>query len=176
MTARVVAVVGPSGAGKDTLMIRAAKRRPDLRLARRVITRPAESGGEDFDGVSAAEFERMRSEGRFALNWQAHGLSYGVPHIAGDGLWLVNLSRGVLPRAGQVFPGLSVIHVSAAPEVLAARLADRGREGGEQIQARIRREAGFHPGDLPVTYIDNSGDLEDATAAFIAALDEVLIP
>lgn len=176
MTTRVVAVVGPSGAGKDTLMIRAAERRPDLQLVRRVITRPTESGGEDFDGVSSAEFELMRSEGRFALDWRAHGLSYGVPHIAEDGLWLVNLSRGVLMRAAQVFPGLSVIHVGAAPEMRAARLANRGREGIEQIRARISREAGFHPGDLPVTYIDNSGDLEDATAAFIAALDEVLIP
>lgn len=118
----------------------------------------------------------MRHDGLFALDWQAHGLSYGVPHIAGDGIWLVNLSRGALARAAEIFPGLSVIHVGAAPGVLAARLADRGREGVEQIRARITREAGFHPGDLPVTYIDNSGDLEDATAAFIAALDEVLIP
>ncbi|RNF34430.1 phosphonate metabolism protein/1,5-bisphosphokinase (PRPP-forming) PhnN [Paracoccus methylarcula] len=176
MTARIVAVVGPSGAGKDTLMRCAAERRPDLRLVRRVITRPAESGGEDFDGVSSAEFERMRGEGRFALDWQAHGLSYGVPHVAGGGVWLVNLSRTVLPRAANVFPGLAVIHVSAASEVLAARLAGRGRESATQIDARIRREAGFHPGALPVTYIDNSGDLGEAAAAFVAALDEVLIP
>ncbi|MFD1807738.1 hypothetical protein ACFSHQ_04955 [Gemmobacter lanyuensis] len=44
MTARIVAVVGPSGAGKDTLMDAACAARPDLRRVRRWITRPAEAG------------------------------------------------------------------------------------------------------------------------------------
>ena len=44
-----------------------------------MITRAAEAGGEDFDSVSEAEFARMQAEGAFALHWQAHGLSYGIP-------------------------------------------------------------------------------------------------
>ena len=52
----IFAVVGPSGAGKDTLIAGALERRPDLRLARRVITRPTEAGGEDFEGVTPEAF------------------------------------------------------------------------------------------------------------------------
>lgn len=173
----VTAVIGPSGAGKDTLMQRAAAARPEIALVRRVITRPAEAGGEDFEGIGAAEFAARRAAGRFALDWQAHGLSYGVPHPPRDGrLWLVNLSRAVLAQAAQAWPGLRVIHVGAAPQVRAARLAARGRESAAEIAARIAREPAFRPGRLTVAYIDNSGDLEAATAAFLAALTEVPAP
>ncbi len=40
----ITAIVGPSGAGKDTLIRGALAARPDLRLIRRVITRPTEAG------------------------------------------------------------------------------------------------------------------------------------
>lgn len=176
MSPRLIAVVGPSGAGKDTLMQAALVRRPDLRLLKRVITRPSEAGGEDFEGVTPEEFAGMRAEGRFALDWQAHGLSYGIPHPQGAGLMLVNLSRAALPQAAPVFPGLHVIHITARPEIRAARLAARGRETAAEIVLRLSREAPFATGDLPVTHIDNSGDLDAATAAFLAALDEALIP
>ena len=47
----LVVVVGPSGAGKDTLMRAAAEHfegRPDVHFVQRAITRPAEAGGEAF--------------------------------------------------------------------------------------------------------------------------------
>ena len=156
-------------------MRRAAAARRDVALIRRVITRPAGAGGEDYDAVTAAKFARMQAAGAFALTWQAHGLCYGIPRGAADsdGLHMVNLSRGVLPLAALAFPDLSVIHVDAAPEVLALRLAARGRETAQDIAARIARDAPLVAGTLPVTYIDNSGDLDSATAAFIAALNEM---
>lgn len=42
-TGRLFAVVGPSGAGKDTLIAAALAARPDLAIVRRVITRPVEA-------------------------------------------------------------------------------------------------------------------------------------
>ena len=108
----LVGVVGPSGAGKDTLMDGArAALAGDVRFvfARRVITRPAEAGGEDHLPATAADFARMREQGDFALWWNAHGLSYGIPaRIAaevGQGRVVVaNLSRGVLAEAAAL-PG-----------------------------------------------------------------------
>ncbi|WBU51932.1 phosphonate metabolism protein/1,5-bisphosphokinase (PRPP-forming) PhnN [Paracoccus sp. SCSIO 75233] len=173
MRARRIAVVGPSGAGKDTLMRAAASALPEICLLRRAITRPEDAGGEDFEGVTEAEFARRQAAGDFVLNWDAHGLRYGVPQMQGQGVWLVNLSRRVLPEAAQALPGLAVIHVTAAPEVLAARLAERGRETAEDIAARIAREAEFDAAGLPVITIDNSGALADAEAAFIAAVQEL---
>ena len=79
MTGRLFVVVGASGAGKDTLLAGAVKADPTLYWARRVITRPEVSGGEPFEGVDRASFDARRAAGEFALNWEAHGLSYGVP-------------------------------------------------------------------------------------------------
>lgn len=168
-----IAVVGPSGAGKDTLMRAATTACPDIGLMRRVITRPAEAGGEDFEGVSPAEFARRRAAAGFLLDWQAHGLSYGLPHPPGSGVWLMNLSRRVLGQAAAALPGLAVIHVTADPAVLAARLARRGREPAAGIAARIARDGGFDTAGLHVITIDNSGALAEAEAAFTAAVQEL---
>ena len=85
MTGRLVAIVGPSGAGKDTLIAGAVAARPDLVWARRTITRPA-TGNEPSEAVSEAEFERRRAAGAFAFWWTAHGLSYGIPASIHDHL------------------------------------------------------------------------------------------
>ena len=58
MRGRFIAVIGPSGVGKDSVMEAMVAGNPKIVLARRVITRPSEAGGEAFDGVSEAEFHR----------------------------------------------------------------------------------------------------------------------
>ncbi|MBN8186089.1 phosphonate metabolism protein/1,5-bisphosphokinase (PRPP-forming) PhnN [Salipiger thiooxidans] len=175
MTGGLFAVVGPSGAGKDTLMEAVAARRPEVRLVRRVITRPSSAGGEAFEGVTEEDFAARVAAGGFALHWRAHGLGYGVPvsveaDLAAGRLMLCNLSRAVLPEAAARFPGMRVLHVTARPEVLAERLAARGRESAGDIAARLTRAGHPLPGGLRVTEIDNSGALEAAVAQMLAAL------
>ena len=90
-------------------------RHPDLRAAKRVITRSSDAGGEAFDGVSADEFARLNGQGAFALSWQAHGLSYGIPVEAADWIAaghdvLANLSRNVLSEAALRFAHVVVVH------------------------------------------------------------------
>lgn len=173
---RVFAVVGPSGAGKDTLIAAAAAARPELHVVRRVITRPEEAGGEPFEGVDDAEFARRRAAGDFALDWAAHGLCYGIPatalRAAEAGRTVVfNGSRAVLPAAERAFPGLSVVFVTARPEVLADRLAARGREGRQEIAARLMRAGAIAPPEgRRVRTVLNEGDLATAVAAFLACL------
>jgi len=145
----IFAIVGPSGAGKDTLLAAAALQAPWLVVARRAITRPADAGGEDHEALSEVEFSRRAAAGDFAISWQAHGLSYGIPRRevlrAGSKPLLFNGSRAALPAAFKAFPNLKVILVTAPPEILAARLAKRGRESRTDIEDRLKR-AGF---DLP---------------------------
>ena len=174
---RFIAVVGPSGVGKDAVMEGLAAARPDLMRVRRVITRPSDAGGEAFDGIDAAGFARMRTAGMFALDWQAHGLSYGIPASVQETMTagrdaLANLSRGMVGRAAEVFgPGrVHVLAVTARPEILAERLAERGRESAAEIAARLARAAPLMPVGLRVTEIDNSGPLEDSIAAALSAL------
>lgn len=172
---RFIAVVGPSGVGKDSVMAGLCAARPDLVRVRRVITRAPDAGGEDYEAVSDARFAARAAGGDFALHWQVHGLSYGIPHSTQDVLHrgqdaLANLSRGMLARAAQVFGTLTVVHVTATPEVLAQRLAARGREGRAEIARRLERSAPAFPTGMPVIEIDNSGTLDRAVGAALAVL------
>lgn len=169
---RLVAVVGPSGAGKDTLMALACAADPRIRAVRRVITRPASAGGEEFEGVTDAVFADRLAQGEFALHWQAHGLSYGIPRaaLAGQGVLMFNGSRAVLPQAQVVFPGLTVVLVTAPPAVLEARLAARGREAAEDRAARLGRAAFALPDGISAVTVKNDGTAEQGLARFLAAL------
>jgi ribose 1,5-bisphosphokinase len=173
---RLFAVVGPSGAGKDTLMREVARMRPDLHVVRRVITRPEEAGGEDFEGVSAQEFAARLACGDLVLHWQAHGLSYGIPKdvlavLATGQDAMLNGSRAVLDKAQAAFPSLVVLHVTARPEVLAERLAARGRESAADMARRLQRATLPLPEGLRhVIEIDNSGDLAAGVQRMLDAM------
>lgn len=171
----IFAVVGPSGAGKDTLIAGAMAARPDLRLVRRVITRPTEAGGEDFEGVSAQEFVLRQERGDFALHWQAHGLAYGIPkaQVEGTGDVIFNGSRAALAAAMAAFPGLRVILVTAPDAVLAARLAARGRETASDIEVRLQRAGFALPDGISAEVVVNDGSLADGIARLLAALQPV---
>lgn len=176
MTGRLICVVGPSGAGKDTLIDAARMQRPDLVIVRRVITRPSALGGEDFEGISQAEFDQRKAAGAFALDWRAHGLSYGVPtetvalRNTGRDL-LLNGSRAALERARDVFPDLEVIRITAPSSVLMDRLLARGRETRAEIEARIQRQSYDVPAGLRVTDVRNDGPLDEAIGRFLTVLD-----
>ncbi len=181
-TGCMVAVVGPSGAGKDTLLAHAARHfedREDVIFVRRIITRDPAAGGEVHDGVSESEFEVLRQAGRFAVSWDAHGLRYGIPAETRDAvtmgrLVIANGSRSALGIFKTTFPSLVVINVTARAEVLASRLAARGRESRAEILRRLERSGLGVEGDYRVVTIDNSGSIETAGAAMIEALTRCL--
>ncbi|MFA9230733.1 MAG: phosphonate metabolism protein/1,5-bisphosphokinase (PRPP-forming) PhnN [Microgenomates group bacterium] len=175
----IFAIVGPSGAGKDTLIAGAMAQRPDLRLVRRVITRPETAGGEDFEGVTEAEFATRRAAGEFAVYWRAHGLHYGIPRAQtlgpnlGQGPILFNGSRAALPSAKLAFPDLQVILVTAPDSVLAARLAQRGRESLDDITARLARASFALPQGISATTVVNDSTPAIGIVRLLAALQPV---
>lgn len=171
----IFAIVGPSGAGKDTLIRGALAARPDLRLVRRVITRPTDAGGEDFEGVSPEDFARRAARGDFALAWGAHGLSYGIPkpQTEGPGDVIFNGSRAALPLAVKAFPGLRVILITAPEIALAARLSARGRETASDIRARLTRATFEMPPGIPFRTVINDAAPDTGVARLLAALQPV---
>ena len=173
----LIAVVGPSGAGKDTLMggARAVIAQDTrFRFVRRAITRPAEAGGEDHEALSESGFAARRAAGGFALSWEAHGLRYGIPRdieedIAARRVVIANLSRAVLQEASARYR-LRVLNITAPMEVLAARLAARGRESTADINARLAREVAL-PDGLDIERVMNDADVAEGVARVLAALN-----
>ncbi|WP_152047533.1 phosphonate metabolism protein/1,5-bisphosphokinase (PRPP-forming) PhnN [Aureimonas psammosilenae] len=170
----LVAVVGPSGAGKDTLIRLAMEglgRESRIALARRVVTRAADGGSEDHDSLDEASFVEAEAAGAFCLSWRAHGLAYGLPasvalRVGRGDLVLANLSRRSLSEAASRFGRIAVVEISARPDLLVRRIAARGRETESQIGARLSRQAPLvpPPETTALFRIDNSDAPEDAAA------------
>lgn len=171
----LVLVVGPSGAGKDTLLAYARDKlagRADIRFARRRITRPADAT-EDHVSVDAAAFAEALAQGRFPLHWQANGLSYALGEevaqdISAGHIVVANGSRAAVAEARARFARVKLVHVTAPTEMLAARIAARGRESAADVLARLKREPPLDaPPDLTVL---NVGAVETAGAALAGFL------
>lgn len=171
MNGTLIYVIGPSGAGKDSI-INGAKNffinDDDVVFVQRVITRKT-SQNEAHIYVTDEQFLFMEASGSFIFNWDAHGLRYGIPMsakedvIAGKTL-IVNSSREYLPKARQIFPQLKVVNITAPENILRARLKKRGRENAGDIDQRLTR--GKFVVDADVFTIDNSGDLKAAVYEF----------
>lgn len=165
-------VVGASGVGKDMLLAHArAARDPAVAVLARMVTRPADAGGEAHVALDRDVFARERAQGRFLLSWQAHGLAYGLPAaparaaLAEGRLVLANVSRRAIGAAESLGIPLAVIHVRASPHIVAARLAARGRESAAEIAARLARTVALDC-RAPVHEIWNDGTPEQAAACF----------
>jgi len=174
----LVLVVGPSGAGKDTLIAAAQQALGSegrFVFPRRVVTRDAVAALEDHDSIDRDGFEAARLNGHFALDWEAHGLCYALPGsvdaaVAAGSIVVANVSRRVIPHALRKYGRARVMLITAETEVRAQRLAGRGRESAEDVAARLRHEGAPVPEGVAPVVIDNSGALESGIAAFVAAL------
>jgi ribose 1,5-bisphosphokinase len=176
---RLLYVVGPSGAGKDSLLAYARERLPaaaPVVFAHRYITRPADAGGESHVALTPAEFARLRDRALFALHWESHGLSYGLgleldAWLAAGLTVVMNGSRAHLPAAAARYGDrLQVVLIEVPPAILRARLIARARETPAQIEDRVTRAAAFtldHPGLIRLT---NAGPLAEAGEALLRLL------
>lgn len=176
MDGSLIYVMGPSGAGKDSLLDIAKKHfagNSDIVFTKRYVTREAGLGGEDYIALSPEEFQRLERENFFLFTWRSHGLFYGCDHtieerMAEGKLVLVNGSRAYLNQALRRVPGLISLEITARPEVLAARLKSRGRETAAEQSERLK-QAAYVFGQIKS--IDNSGPLEKAAEEFLAFLE-----
>jgi ribose 1,5-bisphosphokinase len=70
-----------------------------------------------------------------------------------------------------MYPDLTVVWITAEPELVAARLARRGRESARGIAARLEHSAGAPaPAAARVVHINNSGALAAAGEKLLALL------
>ena len=160
---RLVLIVGPSGAGKDTLLglARAALADDgDVVFVRRVVTREA-SAYENNEQVTPEAFRAAKADGVFAIDWEAHGLCYALPRAidadirAGRNV-VANISRTVIPALRAAYADVVVVSITAPPEVLAARLAARGRASDGPIGDRLRRSVETAGADVTINNVSTA--------------------
>jgi len=170
---RLVLVIGPSGAGKDTLinLARAAcAEDSSVVFPRRVVTREA-SSSEDNNQLSPDDFQQALARGDFAMHWEAHGHWYGLPCALDDDIRagrtvVVNVSRAVVDLMRRAYADVVVILVTAPPDILAERLTMRARGSDGAIAQRLDR-AVDDSSTPPDATIVNVGDAEDHALRFV---------
>ena len=174
----LIYVMGPSGAGKDSVMNLARRMlAPDapVAFAHRYITRPAVAGGENHVALTEAEFELRRAHGLFAFHWKAHGNHYGIGREIHAwrkaGLTVVvSGSREHFLALGGIDDHTWPVLITAPAERLAERLAARGRESASATTARLARGESYDMTDPRLATILNDGALETAAQAFVSLI------
>jgi len=164
---RFILVVGPSGAGKDTLigLARAACAGDrNVVFPRRVVTREA-SAFEENEQISLDAFRQARARGDFAVHWEAHGHCYALPRTIDDDIragrtLVANVSRTVVDAIRSGYADVTVVSITAPSDVLAERLAARTRSSDGQIEHRLSR-AVDDATTTPDVIIANVGRVED---------------
>ena len=170
---RVILVVGPSGAGKDTLIGLPRAACADDRgivFPRRVVTREA-TAFEDNEQVSFDVFRQARGRGEFDVHWEAHGHGYALPRVIDDDIRagrtvVANVSRTVIEAMRRGYADVTVVSISAPPEILAERLAARARSSDGKITDRLSRAVDDAAAAPDVT-IANVGSVEDHASQLI---------
>ncbi len=182
MSQRLIYVVGPSGAGKDSLLSWLRQHTPAaaaVHWTRRTIDRPNSErpDAEDHTSVEAGGFDQLLAEGQFAMHWQANAHRYGIRTSELEALKdpnmcvLVNGSRAHLPVAALAYPNLTVLHITAEAQVLRQRLMARGRESEAAVEARMGRPSALElPLGCRLIEIHNNTSLDAAGAQLLAQL------
>jgi guanylate kinase len=162
----VVAVIGPSGAGKTTLVRALVSRRPDLCFVPTWTTRAPRHEGE-FGHVftDPATFARQSFLGTLEI----FGAVYGMPPWPDDRTALLLLRVPALGQLRALFPEARIIQVEAPVGVLLGRLAGRGdtdRADAARLEAEMA--AGRPHADA---IVDADADIAAVLARFEAAVD-----
>jgi len=160
---RLILVVGPSGAGKDTLLgLAKAACAEDLSIVfpRRMITREA-SVSEDNEEVSLGTFQEALARDEYAMHWEAHGHCYALSRAIDDEIRaghtvVANVSRTVVAAMRRAYARVLVVSITAPPNVLAERLAMRSRGSDGRIEHRLNRTVDEAAAAPDVTIVNTS--------------------
>ncbi len=173
----LVLVVGPSGAGKDSIINGARLLlHGDARYVfpRRIITREVDET-EHHAEVSEADFEALKEFGAFLFHWKAHGLSYGIPagvsgELSQGKIVVINVSRAIVTSARSRFGKAVTVEIDAPADIRSGRLSSRARETEDDKNKRLQRSASEFSLRESDVQIVNDGALSTAIQGFVGIL------
>lgn len=176
MSGVLLYVIGPSGCGKDSLMLQARQaleHDSGVVFAHRYITRPHDSGGENHVALTEAEFDSRLARKLFSMHWRSHGMRYGIgceinQWLAKGLVVIVNGSRAYLQQASKNYPELMPLLIEVSVDVLRGRLKSRGRETDSEIESRLKRTEDFKTLQHPrLLRFRNDAPLDETGMAFV---------
>ncbi len=168
-------IVGPSGAGKDSLLRGAQETLAgddDYVFARRVITRETDPEREDHDSLTKKEFAQAAKKKAFMAAWNAYDTDYGIPvgyakELEQGRHVVANVSREAVGEIAAHYRPVCVIQVTAPADILEKRLAARGDE--KDAARRLSRTARL-PDHISVVHLLNAGSPEKGVDRMVRLL------
>jgi len=173
MKSKIILIVGPSGAGKDTLL-RHAKivLEEKANFVRRYITREADLNENNYF-VDKDAFELLKTNNYFASSWPAHSNLYGIPKkFIKEGLNIISISRSKIQDFEEQYENVYTINITIPKNILRERLISRGRESLEQIEKRLARSYEKIEAKNLLEF-DNSSSQEISKENFIKLLNKI---
>lgn len=149
---QVFIISGPSGSGKDTLLVELFKKRPEIAFSISSITRDMREGekeGEKYNFISKEKFESMIAQNELLEYNKYVENYYGTPRKPVEDA--TNSGRDIIIEvdvngAAQIRQKLpSVVSIFIMPpslEELERRLSGRGTESREVIEKRLKSALG----------------------------------
>jgi len=146
-TGLVVVLSGPSGVGKDSVLVEFLRICPDITKCVTYTTRPQRQGerpGEDYHFVSVRQFREMVEAGQF-LEWaEVHGNLYGTPRpwvedntrAGRDVILKIDVQGGIAVKR-QVEDAVMVFLAPTSIPELEHRLRARLTEEEDEIMKRL---------------------------------------
>ena len=181
MKGKLIAVSGPSGVGKGTIVKPLITRREDVVASVSCTTRaprPGEIDGKHYFFISNEEFDRRIAENDF-LEYNAHfEKRYGTPKsfveksLQSKHVILEIEVDGALKAKASMPECILGMIVPPSVEELRARLTKRNTEGKDDIEKRLSRlDYEVSKKDL-YDYVIVNDDLETAIAELSAIIDK----
>jgi len=149
---------GPSGAGKDSVILGLRATNPDLHYAITTTTRPQRPGeveGVSYYFVSKHEYDRLADHGELLAPANVHGHWYGAPlapirKALGEGqdvLLKIDV-QGAMQVRRRLPQSACIFLTTPTFEDLVARLVERHTESKEDLERRIQ-DAHFEMAQMP---------------------------
>lgn len=183
-TGTLVAVAGPSGVGKSTVVRRLVTLDPSVWLSVSATTRsprPGERDGIDYEFLSREAFEELRASGGFLESAEYAGNLYGTPrrsvdaHLqAGTNVLLeievqgVRLVKAAMPQC------LTVFLAPPSWDVLEQRLRDRGTDDQAALIKRLAIAKDELAAQNEFDQVIINADVDDAAEQLLRLLDSRL--